>query len=56
MPDPLEIAPVRSSDPERPKRRPFPRIDFVAVMLLIILIVFVLFITAELWLPHWGAE
>lgn len=57
MPDrPLETAPSRPSDAPRTKRRGLPRIDFVAVMLLIIVIVVLLFITSELWLPHWGAQ
>ena len=46
MPDPpLETA-SGPNDAERPGAR-FPRFDFVTVMLLMILIVFV---------PHWGAE
>ena len=31
-----------------------PHLDFVAVMLIVLVIMLVLFLTAEMWLPHWG--
>ena len=37
-------------------RRQFrlPHLDFVAVMLIILVVMLVFFLTAEMWLPHWG--
>lgn len=44
------------SESNGPKRMHFPRIDFVTVMVIVVILVFVLFVTSELWLPHWFNE
>ena len=42
----------RLPDQNKPKRIRFPQIDFVTLVLAILAAVILLFITAELWLPH----
>ena len=46
----------RSSQPShqvnKSRRLRFPRIDFVTLMLALLAAVILLFLTAELWLPH----
>lgn len=38
----------------RRRRFRWPRLDFVAVMLIVLVLMLMLFFTAEMWLPHWG--
>jgi hypothetical protein len=39
-----------------PKRRRWQRIQWIDVVLVIIAVVVLLFLTAELWMPHFGPE
>ena len=39
-----------------PKRRWWRRIQWIDVVLVAIAVVILLFVTAELWLPHFGPE
>jgi hypothetical protein len=38
------------------RRRRFLKIDFVTLMLALLAAVILLFLTAEMWLPHFGNE
>lgn len=39
-----------------PKRRWWQRIQWIDLVLVVIAVIVLLFITAELWLPHFGPE
>lgn len=39
-------------DAGKSPRRRFPRIDFVTLILALLAAIILLFVTAELWLPH----
>ena len=44
----------RSHHGVKPRRIRFPKIDFVTLIVAILAAVILLFLTAEMWLPHMG--
>ena len=44
------------SGSNRPRRRRLPRIDFVTLMFIVVVLAIVLFLTSELWLTHFYNE
>lgn len=53
-PKPGEASGDRPEDPGKSRRLNFPRIDSVTLMLALLVGIILLFVTAELWLPHMG--
>lgn len=54
-PTPDDRSGGRTDHAVKSRRFRFPRIDFVTLMLALLLAVILLFLTAELWLPHMGS-
>lgn len=54
MPDPMTDGPPSEQTHEvgRTRRFRLPHVDFVTVMFVILIVFLVLFLTAEMWLPH----
>ena len=52
---PDERSGKRPDDAPKSRRFRFPRIDFVTLMLALLAAIILLFITAEMWLPHMGS-
>ena len=53
-PTPDERSGDRLDPAGKSRRFRFPRIDFVTLMLALLAAVILLFITAEMWMPHMG--
>lgn len=53
-PTPDERSGDRADQAVKSRRFRFPRIDFVTLMLALLAVIILLFVTAELWLPHMG--
>jgi hypothetical protein len=53
-PTPDETSGDRSHRDQNPRRLRLPKIDFVTLILALLVAVILLFLTAELWLPHFG--
>ena len=52
MPD--ETSGHHPEDGRKSRRLRIPRIDFVTLMLVLLAAIILVFVTAELWLPHMG--
>lgn len=53
-PTPDERSAERPDHAGKSRRPRFPRIDFVTLMLALLAAIILLFVTAEMWLPHMG--
>ena len=46
----------RTEGVRKPRRIRLPQVDFVTVLFVILIVFLVLFLTAEMWLPHLGTQ